>query len=92
MTAPIVLFHFGEAPLYTVLANVVAFVAAPLVLGLGLLAAVVDPVSPGAAAGLAALAGWAAAWLELVARVVADLPRAQIDTRTLATVARHRRG
>ena len=72
VTAPIVLFHFGEAPLYTVLANVVAFVAAPLVLGLGLLAAVVDPVSPGAAAGLAALAGWAAAWLELVARVVAD--------------------
>ncbi len=87
VTAPIVLFHFGEAPLYTVLANVVAFVAAPLVLGLGLLAAVVDPVSPGAAAGLAALAGWAAAWLELVARVVADLPRAQVDTRTLATVA-----
>lgn len=87
VTAPIVLFHFGEAPLYTVLANVVAFVAAPLVLGLGLLAAVVDPVSPGAAAGLAALAGWAAAWLELVARVVAGLPRAQVDTRMLATVA-----
>ena len=86
VTAPIVLFHFGEAPLYTVLANVVAFVAAPLVLGLGLLAAVVDPVSPGAAAGLAALAGWAAAWLELVARIVADLPRAQVDTRTLAAV------
>ena len=87
VTAPIVLFHFGEAPLYTVLANVVAFVAAPLVLGLGLLAAVVDPFSPGAAAGLAALAGWAAAWLELVARIVADLPRAQVDTRTLAAVA-----
>ena len=87
VTAPIVLFHFGEAPLYTVLANVVAFVAAPLVLGLGLLAAVVDPVSPDAAAGLAALAGWAAAWLELVARVVAGLPRAQVDTRTLAAVA-----
>ena len=92
VTAPIVLFHFGEAPLYTVLANVVAFVAAPLVLGLGLLAAVVDPVSPGAAAGLAALAGWAAAWLELVARVVADLPRAQVDTRTSGNGRGHRRG
>ena len=56
-TAPIVLFHFGEAPVYTVLANVVAFVAAPLVLGLGLLAAVVDPVSPSAAAGLACARG-----------------------------------
>jgi len=86
-TAPIVLIHFGEAPLYTVPANVVAFLAAPLVLGLGLLAAVVDPVSPGAAAGLGALAGWAAAWLELVARVVADLPRAQVDARTLAGIA-----
>jgi competence protein ComEC len=83
-TAPIVLFHFGEVPLYTVLANVVAFPAAPLVLGFGLLAAVVEPVSPSAASGLAALAGWAAAWLELVARVVADLPRARIGPRDAA--------
>lgn len=87
VTAPIVLFHFGEAPVYTVLANVVAFVAAPLVLGLGLLAAVVEPVSPSAAAGLAALAGWAAAWLELVARVVAELPNAQIGTHAALAVA-----
>jgi competence protein ComEC len=66
-TAPIVLVHFGQAPVYTVPANVLAFPAAPLVLGFGLLSAVVDPVSPSAAAGLSALAGWAAAWLELVA-------------------------
>ena len=79
-TTPIVLFHFGEAPVYTVLANVVAFVAAPLVLGLGLLAALVDPVSPSAAAGLASLAGWAAAWLDLVARSVAGLPSAAVET------------
>ncbi len=87
VTAPIVLFHFGEAPVYTVLANVVAFPAAPLVLGFGLLAAAVDPISPGAAAALAGLAGWAAAWLELVARVVAGLPRAQADTRTALVIA-----
>jgi competence protein ComEC len=87
VTAPIVLLHFGEAPLYSVPANVVAFLAAPLVLGLGLLAAVVDPVSPSGAAGLAWLAGLAAAWLELVARVVADLPSAQVDTRTLLATA-----
>ncbi|HUG63838.1 MAG TPA: DNA internalization-related competence protein ComEC/Rec2 [Gaiellaceae bacterium] len=85
-TAPIVLFHFGEAPLYTVLANVIAFPAAPLVLGFGLLAAVVDPLSPSVAAGLAALAGWSAAWLELVARVVAGLPRARVDTRAALAV------
>jgi competence protein ComEC len=77
-TAPIVLLHFGQVPLYTVLANVVAFTAAPLVLAFGLLAALVDPVSPDAAAGLAQLAGWAAAWLELVANVTADLPSAQL--------------
>jgi competence protein ComEC len=81
-TSPVVLLHFGEAPVYTVLANVVAFVAAPLVLGFGLLAAVVDPVSPSAAAGLASLAGLSAAWLELCARVFAGLPGATVGTRT----------
>ena len=86
-TAPIVLVHFGQAPIYTVPANVVAFAAAPLVLAFGLLAAVVDPISPGAAAGLAALAGWAAAWLELVARVVADLPGARVGPRPTAAIA-----
>jgi competence protein ComEC len=80
-TAPVVLFHFGKAPVYTVAANLAAFVAAPVVLGLGLLAAMVDPVSPSAAAGLAGLAGLAAAWLEFVARVVAGLPSAQIGPR-----------
>ena len=83
VTSPIVLFHFGEAPVYTVLANVVAFVAAPLVLGFGLLAAVVDPVSPSAATGLSSLAGLAAAWLELCARVFAGLPSATVGTGTM---------
>ena len=86
-TAPIVLFHFGQVPLYTVLANLAAFSAAPLVLAFGLLAAVVDPISPGAAAGFSSLAGWCAAWLELVARVVADLPSARLGARPTAAVA-----
>jgi len=81
VTAPIVLLHFGQAPLYTVPANVLAEPAVPLVLGLGLLAGVVDPVAPGAAAALAWFAGWAAAWIEIVARVVASLPSAQVGTR-----------
>ena len=87
VTSPIVLLHFGEAPVYTVLANVIAFPAAPVVLGLGLLAAAVDPLSPAAAAGLASLAGWAAAWLELVARVVARLPSAQLGSGSLLATA-----
>ena len=63
-------------------ANALAYLAVPVVLALGLLAAVVEPVAPGAAAALASLAGWAAAWLELVARLVASLPGAQIGART----------
>ncbi len=86
VTAPIVLFHFGEAPIYTVPANAVAFPAAPAVLGLGLLSAGADPLSPEAATALAWLAGWAAAWLELVARVFGSLPGAQIDARTALAV------
>jgi competence protein ComEC len=81
-TAPIVLFQFGQAPVYTVPANVLAFPAVPTVLALGLLAAAADTVSPEAATALAWLAGWAAAWLELVARLVASLPGAQIGSRT----------
>ena len=86
-TAPIVLFHFGQAPLYTVPANVLAFPVVPVVLGLGLLAAAAEPVSPEAATALAWLAGWAAAWIELVARLIAALPGAQIDTRTALILA-----
>ncbi|MGH3079092.1 MAG: ComEC/Rec2 family competence protein, partial [Gaiellaceae bacterium] len=52
-TAPVVLFHFDRAPVYTVPANLLAFPALPAVLALGLLAAAVDPVAPGAAAALA---------------------------------------
>jgi competence protein ComEC len=85
-TAPIVLFHFGQAPVYTVPANVLAFPAVPTVLALGLLAAAADTVSPEAATALAWLAGWAAAWLELVAGLVGSLPGAQIGTRTALVV------
>ena len=82
VTAPIVLFHFGRAPLYTVPANVLAFPVVPVVLALGLLAGAASIVSPEAAAALAWLAGWAGAWLELVARVVGGMPGAQIGTRS----------
>ncbi len=81
VTAPIVLYHFDRAPVYTVPANVLAFPAVPVVLGLGLASAAVAPLSPGAAAALAWIAGWAAAWLGLVARIVASLPGAQVGWR-----------
>jgi competence protein ComEC len=87
VTAPVVLLHFGEAPVYTVFANAVAFPAVPFVLALGLLAAGAAPLSPEAATALAWLAGWAAAWLEVVARVFASLPGAQIGARTALVFA-----
>jgi competence protein ComEC len=87
VTAPIVLYHFDRAPVYTVPANVLAFPAVPAVLGLGLLSAAAAAVSPGAAAALAWLAGWAAAWLELVAWSVASLPGAQIGPRGALVLA-----
>ena len=80
-TAPIVLVQFGQAPLYTVPANVLAEPAMPLVLGLGLLAGAVDPFAPSAAAALVWLAGWAAAWLDFVARLFASLPGARVGAR-----------
>jgi hypothetical protein len=52
---------------------------APL-LGLALAAALVDPVSPAAAALLAGLAGWCAAWLALCARLIGGLPFAQVSS------------
>ena len=87
VTAPIVLFHFGEAPIYTVPANAVALPATPAVLGLGLVAAAADPLSPEAATALAWLAGWAAEWLALVARAFGSLPGAQVDARTAAVAS-----
>ncbi len=86
-TAPIVLLHFGSAPVYTVPANALAAPAMPLVLGLGLLAAAVDPVAPTAGTALAGLAGLAAAWLELVARTIASLPGAEAGPRAAVGLA-----
>ena len=60
--------------------------AAPLVLGLGLLATLVEPDLPQPPWPRCAR-GWAAAWLAAVARVVADLPSARIGTHD-AAVAR----
>ena len=52
-------------------------------LGLGLCAALVAPVLPGAAAALAWLAGWTAAWIAFCARLVARLPGAQTSSLAL---------
>jgi competence protein ComEC len=86
-TAPIAWLQFGTVPLYTVPANALAWpVAAPLLI-LGLLAAVIQPVLPSAALALAWVNGWLAAYLAWVARAVASLPAAQLDSGRAAVIA-----
>ncbi len=83
-TAPIAWLQFHSVQLLTVPANALAApVVAPL-LGLALGAAAIAPFSSSAAAALAWLNGWCAAYLVAVAQLVGGLPIAQIrSTRAL---------
>ena len=79
-TAPILLLQFGAVPVYSLPANVLAEpVVAPL-LGLGLVTALLDGIAPAAAAVLAELNGWLAAYLAGCARFVGGLPGAQVSS------------
>jgi competence protein ComEC len=83
-TAPIAWFQFHSVQLLTVPANALAAPAVAPLLGLALAAAAVAPFSTGAAAALAWLNGWCAAYLVAVARLVGGLPFAQVrSTRAL---------
>jgi competence protein ComEC len=78
VTAPILLTHFGSVPLYTVASNALAEpVVAPL-LGLALVCSALEPVLPSAAATLAWVNGWLAAYLAGVARFFGGLPHARL--------------
>jgi competence protein ComEC len=79
-TAPVLWLQFHAVPLLAVPANALAAPAMAPLLGLALSAALLDPVAPGAAAALAFLAGWCAAWLALCARVIGGLPFAQVSS------------
>jgi competence protein ComEC len=79
-TAPVVWIQFQALPLLAVPANALAGPAVAPLLGCALLAAALHPVLPSAAAALAWLAGWCAAWIALVARVVGGLPFAQVTS------------
>jgi competence protein ComEC len=77
-TAPILWLQFHALPLLTVPANALAApVVAPL-LALAFAAALVGPLSPQAAAAIAWLNGWCAAYLAACARAVGGLPGAQV--------------
>src|SRR5438876_12182645 len=77
-TAPIAWFQFHAIPLLTVPANAAAEIAVVPLLGLALATVAVAPFSTGAAASLAWLAGWCAAYLAGCARFFGGLPFAQV--------------
>ena len=80
-TAPIVCLHFGAVPLYTVPANLAAEPAMPPLLGLSFAAVALHPLTPHAAAALASLAGWLAAYIAACARLFGSLPLALLPGR-----------
>ena len=83
-TAPIAWLQFHSVQLLTVPANALAAPAVAPMLGLALAAGAVAPFSASAAAALAWLNGWCAAYLVAVARLVGGLPIAQVkSTRAL---------
>ena len=77
-TAPLVWLQFHAIPLLTVPANALAAPAMAPLLALALLTAGLAPIAPPAAAALAWLNGWAAAYLAFCAKFVGGLPGAQI--------------
>jgi len=79
-TAPILWLQFHAVPLLAVPANALAAPAVAPLLGLALVAAVVHPLVPSAAAALTWLAGWCAAYLAMCARTIGGLPFAQITS------------
>jgi competence protein ComEC len=77
-TAPVLWLQFGAVPLLSVPANALAAPAVVPLLGLAFATAAVAPLSPGAAAGLAWLNGWCAAYLAGCARLVGGMPFATL--------------
>ncbi len=79
-TAPILWLQFGSVPVYSVAANALAApVVGPLLI-LALACAVLHPALPSAAAALAWMNGWLAAYLAWCARFVAGWPHAQVSS------------
>lgn len=86
-TAPLLWLQFGQVPLLGIVANALAEPAVGPLLGLALITAAIDPVSPTLAGILAWLNGWVSAYVSLCARAVAAVPFAQATGRFAAVAA-----
>ena len=80
VTAPVLWLQFGYLPILGVVANALAEPAIPVLLGLAFATAGLDLVSPPAAAVLAWLDGWVAAYVALCAHAIGSLPFAQVSS------------
>jgi competence protein ComEC len=78
VTAPILMAQFGKVPLYSIPSNALAAPVVAPILGLALVCSVLHPIIPTAAAALAWVNGWLAAYLAAVARLFGGLPHAQV--------------
>jgi competence protein ComEC len=79
-TAPVLLWQFGAVPIYSVPANVLVAPAVAPLLVCGLVSAAIHPVLPAACGPLACVEGGLAAYIAAVARAVAALPYARLET------------
>lgn len=79
-TAPLLCLQFGEVPIYSIPANLLAEPAMPPLLGLAFAAAALHPISAGGAAVLASLASWCAAYVAACARLIGALPLALLPS------------
>lgn len=79
-TAPILWLQFGSVPVYSLPANVLVTLAIGPLLGIALVGSLIEPVLPSAALALGWLNGWLAAYIAACARVVGNLPFAQIGS------------
>jgi competence protein ComEC len=80
VTAPIVWLQFGYLPLLSIPANLMAEPAMPVLLGLSFATAGLAALSPAAAAVLAWVNGWVAAYIAFCAHLVGSLPGAEVTT------------
>ncbi len=79
--SPVLLFHFGDVPLITLVANVVAAPAVAPALLAGVAAAAIGLVAEPAGAAVAAVAQLPMRWLALVADVLGRAPVAHVTSR-----------
>ncbi len=87
VTAPILWLEFGYLPLLGVPANALAEPAMPVLLALSFVTAGLSMFAPSAAAVVAWLNGWVAAYIAFCARTIGSLPFAEVKSlRGLAVV------